>query len=98
MKTFSTEPLGIPCTVKVHTDYDALDAKAEKQGYENHGNDPDFCGWMKIDDPDYQMREANRKLTEAQKKFGKAVIALCMTGHFSVGYTIYTKNKAHHTP
>jgi len=100
MVRLSENKLTIPCHVKVHRDYDALDAYAKKLGYDNHGNDSTFCGWIAtmgsgINDPEYMMNQANDKLENAQRLFDKAVIGLCQTGNFSVGYTIYTKGKCH---
>jgi hypothetical protein len=96
MVRLSTDKLKIPCTLRVHTDYDGLDKYAKKLGYQDHGNDKDFCGWIatmgdESHDPRRMIEEANEKLLLTQKHFDKAVIGLCQTGNFSVGYTIYTK-------
>jgi hypothetical protein len=100
MVRLSVEKLKIPCHVKVHRDYDALDAYAKSLGYDNHGNDKDFCGWIptmgdELHNPLKMMEEGNDKLECAQRHYEKAVIGLCQTGNFSVGYTIYTKGKYH---
>jgi hypothetical protein len=100
MKNFGEKPLTIPCTLKVHSNYDRLDKLAEKLGFNNHGNDSSFCGWIttmgdSIHNPQTMMQEANEKLLNAQKNYTRAMIGLCQTGNFSVGYTIYTKGKFH---
>jgi hypothetical protein len=98
MQNFSIKPLTIPCTLKVHSDYDKLDKLAEKRGFINHKNDSRFCGWIAtmgdgMYDPKRMIQEANEKLLNAQKSYTYAMIGLCQTGNFSVGYTIYTKSK-----
>ncbi len=93
---FSSEPLTIPIKLKVHQDYDSLDALAKKNGYETKGNDPSYCGWVATMGDDYHnpsemVKEMNDKLEAAKAQGLNAVIGLNQTGNFSVGYTIYTK-------
>lgn len=94
---FTNKQVSIPVKLKIHTDYDKLDAMAEKLGFENHGNDKDYCGWIatmgdEFHNPKLMLEGANQKLLNAQRNFKEAIIGFCQTGNFSVGYSIYTKN------
>lgn len=98
MKQISNEPLTIPVKVKVWRDYNALDKYVEKLGYTVKHNTPtSLCGWIatmgdSCHDPQRMINEANEKLETAQQLHKGAIIGLCQTGNFSVGYTIYVRD------
>ena len=101
MKQISKTPLTIPVQIKVWQNYDALDNYAKKLGYSVPENCPtSLTGWIatmgdEIYDPKTMLAEANQKLLNVQQIHKKdAIIGLCQTGNFSVGYTIYVKDSA----
>jgi hypothetical protein len=98
LKQISKEKLTIPVNVKVWQNYTALDNYAVKLGYLCPENTPtSLTGWIatmgdSCYDPQRMLEEANDKLETAQHLHKGAIIGLCQTGNFSVGYTIYIKD------
>ena len=97
MKQISKEALSIPVKVKVWQNYDALDKYAAKLGYIVPNNNTSLCGWIAtigddFHDPVSMIKDANSKLECAKALHKEAIIGLCQTGNFSVGYTIYVKD------
>jgi len=99
---FLTEPFAVDentwITQKVFTDYDELDALAKTHGYTDKGNISEYCGWIatmgdSCHNPISMLREAIQKLRDAQKKHGDAIMGFCQNGNFSVGFTVYIKEK-----
>lgn len=98
MYYISNKPLTIPVKQKVWQDYDALDNYAVLHGYLCPENTPtSLCGWIatmgdSCHNPETMLKEANEKLVNAQRIHKDAVIGLCQTGNFSVGFTIYIRD------
>lgn len=76
----------------------AIDEKVEPQGLIGLGNSNLHCGWIAtFDDYDVkaeqQIEHMNRKIKICKTRGENIIIGFCQTGKFSIGYSIYVKDR-----
>ena len=78
----------------------AVDEEVEYKNGTGMGNTHLHCGWIAtVDDGirvqhKQQVQQLNEKMQFCKQQKGEDIIVgFCQTGHFSVGYTIYRKQK-----
>ena len=80
-----------------------IDDRIETVGYVGLQNSTLHSGWVAtMDDStikaEDQLKTLKAKISECLKRNETVIIGFCQTGHFSVGYSIYVKQKKPETP